>query len=155
MKYESRPDLARPLGDLLWRAVAPHAAPLRGAIVVPVPLHPLRLAERGFNQSALLGGRLARRLGAPFAPRALRRTRETPRQATLDRSARASNVAGAFAVAGRQSDRLRGRTVVLVDDVMTTGATLDACAHAILGAGADRVEHVVVALTPRRVEGHD
>ena len=76
MKYESRPDLARPLADLLWRALEPHAASLRGAVVVPVPLHPSRLAERGFNQSALLGRRLARHLGAPLAP-ALSRARET------------------------------------------------------------------------------
>jgi ComF family protein len=143
MKYASRPDLARPLGDLLWRALAPRAPSLRDALVVPVPLHATRLAERGFNQSALLARRLARHLGAPFAPLALARRRDTPRQATLDRDARLSNVRDAFAV--RQPRRVRGRTVLLVDDVRTTGATLGACATALRGAGAVEVATVVVA----------
>src|SRR5882672_3623266 len=90
LKYERRPDLARPLGDLLWAAVEPYTAELRQAVVVPVPLHPSRLAERGFNQSALLARPIARRLGAPLRPRALRRTRDTAQQATLDRDARAA-----------------------------------------------------------------
>jgi ComF family protein len=155
MKYESRPDLARPLGDLLWRALEPHAASLRGAIVIPVPLHPSRLAERGFNQSALLARPTAQHLATPFAPRALERTRETRQQATLERAARVGNVAGAFAVRrGRASALVRGRAVLLIDDVMTTGATLDACARALAGAGASRVDRVVLAAAPQRVEDH-
>ena len=132
MKYESRPDLARPLGDLLWRPSSP--TPLRSAerSSSPSRSHPSRLAERGFNQSALLARRVARHLGAPFAPRALARTRETPQQATLDRAARIVNVAGAFEVRGaRASALVRGALVLLVDDVMTTGATLDACERAL------------------------
>lgn len=143
MKYEARPDLARPLGDLLWRTLAPRTPALRGALVVPVPLHPARLAERGFNQSALLARRLARHLGAELAPVALARSRDTPRQATLDRDARLANVRDAFTV--RQPRRVRGRTVLLVDDVRTTGATLAACAAALLGAGAAEVATAVVA----------
>jgi ComF family protein len=143
LKYERRPDLARPLGDLLWRAVAPHADELRGAIVVPVPLHPARLAERGFNQSALLARRLARRLDAPCAMRALARDRDTAHQAKLDRSARARNAEGAFVV--RDARAVRGRAVLLVDDVRTTGATLDACTRALATAGAARVAWTVVA----------
>jgi ComF family protein len=150
MKYGSRPDLARPLGDLLWRAFEPHAGSLRGAVVVPVPLHPSRLADRGFNQSALLARRVARHLNAPLSARALVRTRETAQQSRLDRSARAKNVAGAFEV--RASALIEGRTVLLVDDVMTTGATLDACENALAAAGAARIDRAVLAAAPQRVE---
>jgi ComF family protein len=143
LKYEERPDLARPLGDLLWRAAAPHAAELRDAIVVPVPLHSARLAERGFNQSGLLARRLAHHLDAPCAARALARERDSPHQARLDRAARARNAEGAFVV--RDARAIRGRAVLLVDDVRTTGATLDACAQALATAGAVRVAWAVVA----------
>jgi len=143
MKYESRPDLARPLGDLLWRSIAPRAGALRDVLVVPVPLHPSRLAERGFNQSSLLARRVARHLGAPFAPLALARGRDTPKQATLDREARLANVAGAFRT--REPARVCGRAVLLVDDVSTTGATLEACAHALRAAGAGAVATAVLA----------
>jgi ComF family protein len=154
MKYESRPDLARPLGDLTWRALEPHRPSLRGAVVVPVPLHPSRLAERGFNPSALLARRVARHLCAPFAPRALARIRETKQQAILDRAARVANVAGAFeARSGGGSALVRGGVVLLVDDVATTGATLDACESALSCVGISRVYRAVVASTPQRVEG--
>jgi ComF family protein len=146
LKYERRPDLARPLGDLLWRAVGPHARALRGALVVPVPLHGKRLAERGFNQSALLAHRLAARLGSPWAPLALGRVRDTPRQATLDRSERSRNVRGAFRA--RAAISREPRLVLLVDDVTTTGATLAACAHALRDAGAASVATAVLARTP-------
>lgn len=142
-KYGARPDLARALSDLLWRAVATHAARLSGSVVVPVPLHPLRLADRGFNQSALLARPIARRLGALFLPLALARVRDTPRQASLGRGDRLGNVGGAFRA--RQPERLRGRRVLLVDDVRTTGATLAACAQAALEAGAGPVCTAVLA----------
>jgi ComF family protein len=110
---------------------------------VPVPLHPSRLAERGYNQSSLLARRVARHLGAPFAPLALARARDTPKQATLDREARLANVAGAFRV--REPTRVYGRAVLLVDDVSTTGATLAACAQALQAAGASAVATAVLA----------
>ncbi|HEY3819172.1 MAG TPA: ComF family protein [Polyangiaceae bacterium] len=143
MKYEERPDLARPLGDLLWRSLAPRSASLRGVLVVPVPLHPSRLAERGFNQSSLLARRLVRHLRGHFAPLALARGRDTPKQATLDRESRLANVAGAFRA--REPARIHGRAVLLVDDVSTTGATLEACARALRGAGARMVATAVLA----------
>ncbi len=143
LKYERRPDLARPLGDLLWRALESQREALRDVIVVPVPLHATRLAARGFNQSTLLARRVARGLGAPLWALALRRLRDTPRQATLDRQARVVNVASAFVA--RRADRIRGRSVLLVDDVRTTGATLDACMSALALAGAARVSWATVA----------
>jgi len=142
-KYGARPDLARPLADLLWHAVAARAGLLRGCVVVPVPLHPVRLAERGFNQSALLARPVSRRLGAPFVPLALARVRDTARQASLGREDRLGNVGGAFAV--RQAKRLRGSRILLVDDVRTTGATLAACTQAALEAGAGPVTTAVLA----------
>jgi ComF family protein len=151
MKYESRPDLARPLGDLLWRALEPHAAAFRGSVVVPVPLHPSRLAERGFNQSALLARHIAQHMGAWCAPRALARTRVTRQQATLDRAERTANVMGAFEA--RRGALIEGSDILLVDDVMTTGATLDACEKALAEAGAARIRRVVLAAAPQRVEG--
>jgi ComF family protein len=143
LKYERRPDLARPLGDLLWRAVEPHSRSLAGVLVVPVPLHRVRLADRGFNQAALLAARLARHLGAPTAGTAIARIRDTPRQATLDRRARLRNVADAFEV--RVPARVHDRAVLLVDDVCTTGATIGACARALLAAKAASVSLAVVA----------
>jgi ComF family protein len=145
LKYERRPDLGRPLGDLLARAVAA-AMPALGQVVVPVPLHQRRLAERGYNQAQLLACRVASHLAAPVRPLALRRTRDTPQQATLDRSSREANLRDAFAV--RHAQRIARQRVLLVDDVRTTGATLDACARALLRAGAAEVRWAAVAQTP-------
>ncbi len=148
-KYERRPDLARPLGDLLWRSLAPRASALDGVVVIPVPLHPSRLAERGFNQSALVAARVARHLDAPLLPLALQRLRATKPQAALDRAARIANCAGAFRA--RRPETLRGRPALLVDDVRTTGATLAACAMALLEAGASRVHDAVIAQAEQQV----
>ncbi len=139
-KYEGAMDAGRVLG----RLVAQKGASLAGVdVVVPVPLHPNRLAQRGFNQAALLARPLARALRQELAPCALVRVKDTERQVGLPKRARLANVADAFAVG---SPRLvRGKSVVLVDDVLTSGATLAACAHALLGGGAERVRAVVVA----------
>jgi ComF family protein len=107
-------------------------------VVVPVPLHPLRQLSRGFNQAA----ELARFLRLPIAT-ALRRTRNTGSQADLPAASRHANVRGAFAVTRR--DDIRGRCVVLVDDVSTTGATLEACARTLLEAGAQEVRAIIAA----------
>lgn len=106
-------------------ALEPNAAALSGVLVVPVPLHPSRLADRGFSQSALIASRIAHRLGAPRKPRALARVRDTPQQASLDRADRLANLSGAFLV--RRPEHVRARDVLLIDDVRTTGAALDAC----------------------------
>lgn len=141
-KYGGHVELARPLGDLL-RGVARAAAPGR-VLVVPVPLHPRRLAERGYDQVALLSAAVARELGAPHGVRALRRSRHTPRQAELDREARRSNVEAAFELGAD----VAGRRVLLVDDVSTTGSTLAACVTALRRGGAHVTGALVLARTP-------
>ena len=142
LKYGGRVDRARPLGELLRRAVLGwEGAP--PSVVVPVPLHPKRLAPRGFNQAALLARPVARDFSARFAPLALERVRDTAAQASLDREARQANVAEAFKV--RSWAKLEGERVLIVDDVRTTGATLEACCNAALAAGASEVRTLVLA----------
>ena len=128
-KYGADPSLARPLGSLLLGAAEQMRLP-RAAVWVPVPLHYTRLVERGFNQAALLARELAHGTRAHFRPRALERTRETAQQAQLARSQRITNLRGAFVVRGN----LAGE-VVLVDDVVTTGATANACIFALQEKG--------------------
>jgi ComF family protein len=142
-KYERRPDLARPLGDLLSLALSAHATVSEDLLVVPVPLHPTRLAERGYNQSVLLASRIARRIGATVRPVALERTVDTAQQARLDKLGRAANLEGAFRP--RAGAGIAGRRVLLVDDVRTTGATLAAAARALRDGGAAEVLTAVVA----------
>ena len=140
-KYGDRPDLARPLGRLLLCAA--RDAGVCVDVVVPVPLHPRRLAERGYNQAALLAAHVADGLAVSLAARALCRVRSTAQQAQLSRDRRLRNVAGAFRV--RAPERVQRRRVALLDDVATTGATLAACRDALLGAGAASVTYLVLA----------
>jgi ComF family protein len=140
MKYSARPDLARPLAELLRGVV--RAAEISADCVVPVPLHANRLVHRGYNQAALLAAPVAAELGARLDVSALSRVRDTRQQAQLPRWERAHNVHGAFVARSRN---VRGRCVVVVDDVVTTGATLSACVDALLAAGAASVVTVAVA----------
>jgi ComF family protein len=142
-KYEDQPHLATPLGALLRDACG--RARLVADAIVPVPLHPRRLVERGYNQSALLARHVARKLGARVSTAVLLRVVDTVPQVELAREARCANVEGAFRVV--RATALEGRAVVLVDDVSTTGSTLRACRRALLEAGATRVTSVVVART--------
>jgi ComF family protein len=112
-------------------------------LVIPVPLHRSRLWWRGFNQAALLAAVVARRIGAPLEVSALARIRATTPQTSQNHDARRRNVRGAFAV--RHPGRVTGRRVLLVDDVMTTGATADECARVLLKAGAARVDVLTLA----------
>lgn len=133
-KFSRRADLARPLARRLPWPFASDAADLS---VVPVPLHYTRLVERGFNPAALLARDLCRRVGARFAPELLERCRATPQQSRLSAHERQANVDGAF----RAHAAASGRRVVLLDDVLTTGATARACCQALYAAG---VVHVTV-----------
>ena len=127
---------------------SPRTAPHPGIdagfdMVIPMPLHPRRLATRGFNPAVEIGRRVARTLALPFAHNLAQRVRDTPAQADLPLRSRRANVRGAFAC----SPRLAGCSIAIVDDVMTSGATLDELARALKAAGACRVENWVVART--------
>jgi ComF family protein len=108
-------------------------------VIVPVPLHRWRLWRRGFNQAALLGREIARLHGASLAVDMLARRRPTPTLGGLGRKARARALSGAIGINAKRAGRLRGASVVLVDDVLTSGATSDACVSALKRAGAERV----------------
>jgi len=126
------------------RTMARYMTPLVGdggeRVLVPVPLHRTRLWQRGFNQSALVARELSRRLGIPADPLALRRVRRTPPLKGMSPLQRRRTVAGAFKV--RDKGAVAGKTVILVDDVLTTGSTAEACARTLKRAGAARVELV-------------
>ncbi|WAS98249.1 ComF family protein [Nannocystis punicea] len=135
LKYDGQLELAGPLGRLLAHAPAWREG---WDLVAPVPLHWRRALARGYNQAALLARWAAREapLGARLRPRLLQRVRATPPQTELDGAARRDNLAGAIVV--RSGRSLAGLRVLVVDDVTTTGATLDACLRAVRSAGAAR-----------------
>ena len=149
LKYGGETRLAAPLGEAIarrWRR-----AGAGGDVLVPVPVHADRARRRGYDQAELIARVAARELGLPFAP-ILERTRQTIAQFDLDRTTRATNVQGAFELRARVGRAGRagpaggaGRWIVLVDDVVTTGATLSACAEPLLAAGAIGVSAITVA----------
>ena len=138
-KYGKATYLADDLCDLLEGCYRTHYADCRLDGVIPVPLYPRKQRERTYNQSALLAAVLARRIGVPLWRRTLQRVRYTSTQTTLAAAQRRRNVADAFAVPARARAWLRNKTCLLIDDVMTTGATVDACARTLVEAGAWRV----------------
>jgi ComF family protein len=128
------------LAPMLARLIAARLPPLEGEwLVVPVPLHPLRLWRRGFNQSALLASEIARLRGATLLVDGLVRRKRTPVLGGLGKLARARALSGAIALHPRRRMLLKGAKVVLVDDVMTSGATSDACVGVLKRGGAERV----------------
>lgn len=131
------------LADLLVRASRPALAKEHWDMIIPVPLHPLKKREREFNQAERLAARLGEATGLPVKTRELRRVEPTRTQTLLTRKQRAANVHRAFAV--RPGCQLEGRRVILVDDVLTTGATTSACARALRNAGAVAVQVWTVA----------
>ncbi len=144
-KYDGDPTRASRLGALLLPLTAGLARPV--GCVIPVPLHPHRLRQRGYNQSLELARPVARALGCPLWADGLVRLRDTPTQTTLARAERAANVAGVFRVAGRAS--IVGAHVVLIDDVVTTGATMGVAMAAVRAAGASSVTGLALSRMPR------
>jgi ComF family protein len=143
LKYAGRRRAAARLAEALLEAPAVRALVETSDVLVPVPLHPRRLRERGFNQSALLAVEVGRRTGRPVCPDALVRRVDTVPQTGLTAAARRRNVKDAFAVRRRAS--VAGKTVILVDDVVTTGATVLACARRLAEAGTGEVRLLTVA----------
>ena len=143
-KYEGHPELARPLGALLVRTSAAFLAAAPEA-VVPLPLHATRYRERGYDQTALLAVEVARLGKRELRDDALKRVKPTSRQVGQSDEERAANVAGAF----EASPAVKGLKVLLIDDVLTTGATANEAARALLGAGALEVQVLTLARAVR------
>ena len=116
--------------------------------VVPVPLHPRKTRERGFDQAVVLAAGLTRKTGIPLDRKSLVRIRYTGTQTRLDRKARMENIQGAFLVTGE--DRVRGASILLIDDVHTTGATVNECAETLMKAGAENVDVLTLARAVNR-----
>ncbi|WP_291588397.1 ComF family protein [Comamonas sp. UBA7528] len=144
-KLHAQPAIGRHLAQWLQQHAAWPALRDGCALTIPIPLSPQRLRSRGYNQALLL----ARALDCPaIQPQLLQRTHDTPTQMRQGRAARLRNLRGAFSVPPQHQGLLRGKTVLLVDDVITTGATLQAAAQALLAAGASQVHAVALARTP-------
>lgn len=146
-KYKGRVQLAAPLGLLLWQAYLRFWGQEKVDVILPVPLHSGRLRHRGFNQAELLVRKWPARAGGadapPIAGGVLRRVRATPSQAGLGRREREANIQGAFVVP--RPERVSGRHLLLVDDVVTTGATAGECARLLMARGAARVDVLALA----------
>lgn len=146
-KFHDRQDATHLLGR--WMLNAGRELVADADLIVPVPLSRTRLLARRFNQSALLARELSRLTGLPFDPFVLRRIRRTPPQVGLTHEQRRLNVRGAFAVAPRRAGLVDGAKILLVEDVVTTGATVEACARVLRRAGAARVDVLALGLVTR------
>ncbi len=142
-KYNRRVQLCRPLGLLAAQELKPFADATAADLIIPVPLHKKRLRQREFNQAVLLGDVLARQWQLPLCRGNLRRIRWTEPQINLSAAERVANVRGAFSVADPAS--LRGKRIILVDDVFTTGSTVAECARVLFKADAAKVYVVTIA----------
>lgn len=143
LKHADRLHFVPTLGEWLARAGAPLLD--QAQVIVPVPLHRWRLLGRRYNQSALLARSVSRLTGVPLLVDGLIRKRATPPQTRLRRSQRLRNVRGAFTVSAARRGEIADRHILLIDDVMTTGATAEACAKALMDAGAGQVDLLTLA----------
>lgn len=142
-KYSDRLDLGPMMAK--WMARAGRELLAEADALLPVPLHWRRLWARRFNQSATLAGAISDLSGVPVLHGTLKRVRATPQQVGLSKTQRADNVQGAFRVPAEEKAQVAGRRLVLIDDVLTSGATVDTCARALLRAGAAHVDVLVFA----------
>jgi competence protein ComFC len=142
-KYGRVLPLVKVFGDLLHPAFQNLTRDFPTDLLVPVPLHIKRLRERGFNQTLLLVRELSKRTGIPYTERALKKIKDTPFQITLKKRERRKNLRRAFQV--KDPERIKGKAVMLVDDVYTTGTTVNECSRALRRAGAEGVVVLTVA----------
>lgn len=142
LKYHGWPAVADGMAERLTRLPWPPDVVLERAALVPVPLAPLKQRARGYNQAEALADAVARRWGLPVWRDALLRTRATPSQTRLTPGERLANVHGAFLANAAYAERLRGRHLILVDDVLTTGATMNACAAVLFAAGTRTMSYL-------------
>ena len=147
-RHEGRRLLAR------WMSGAGHELLADADLIIPVPMTRWRLVRRQFNQAALLAREVSHSSGVPLDPFLLARIKSTPTQVGSSAAQRVANVAGAFAVPAAVRDRVRGRKLIVIDDVITTGATVGACARALRAAGAARIDVLAAAMVtdPRRAD---
>lgn len=144
LKYRRARNNADILGELLYRAIAYHGVVLaRDSVIIPVPLHKARARTRGFNQAFLIARALGEKIGIPIRNDLLRKIKKTKPQMELAREERLKNMTGAFAVS--DATAIKDKTIILLDDVKTTGATLEEAARALRGAGAKKVWAITVA----------
>ena len=143
LKFFRQRELAKPMGR--WMSRAGSELLKEDSLIVPVPLHWLRLLSRRFNQSADLARVIAKECGGQFEPELLKRRKKTRRQVGLSAKARQKNVRSAFSVDQTRSGQIQGRHVVLIDDVITTGSTIAACSKTLLSAGAASVDVLTFA----------
>lgn len=144
-KYGRKVSLGKPLGRLMARGCSEFLLANSFDIIIPVPLHPRRLRWRGFNQAVILAGEVSRALKPPVDPFLLLRSRETPPQTQLSEEERKKNMRGAFFLNPAKS--VRGKTLLLVDDVYTSGATVNECSRTLVRAGAKEVYVLTLSRT--------
>lgn len=147
LKFEGRRELGPVLGGLLAGFVRGAPALAAADLLIPVPMHRIRLSERGYNHAALLAQPVAEALRAPFTEGALMRVTATAPQSGLRRDERHANVCGAFGLPPAGADIVRGRSILLIDDVLTSGATVAECARVLLASGAAAVRVATLAMT--------
>lgn len=143
VKYGGKPGAIKMLGGLLGSLLAEEE--LNPDLVVFVPMHKMELGKRGYNQSEIAARKVAGILGVPCRAKALIKTKATNRQAELNRSARAKNLSGVFEA---NSTLVKDRKILLIDDIITTGSTIEECKSTLIAAGASCVEAAVIAHTP-------